>query len=143
MFNIVNTIGVWWKPFGRLAKFFLQVCQTSLLHIEDTYSKKSFFSVKLVQQFWSVFWRWTFGRLVNTSIFGVQWIIRAKLFFWETSFSKFLSDLSRALLGVWPGNLRQVCWSYIQLSHWNFFGGKIFRKTFSFSIFCGTRYQFL
>ena len=93
-------------------------------------------SSKLPQ--WAIF----FWKLILTIFFGSLvikfWQAHEHFNFWcpmedsgqyiflrETCFSKILSGLSTSLTGVWPENLRQLCWSNILLGQ-----RKILREMF-------------
>ena len=101
--------------FGLFAWFIPQVCQTSILQIEETSSVKLLIWKSgstllfgfLVVKLWQAHERFIFWRLMGR--FGL------KFFFEKLVFLKLLCDLNRMLLDVWLEILGQVCWSYILL----------------------------
>ena len=144
MFVFVNTIGIWWKLFGRLVRFFLQVCQTSFLHIEDINPVKTVFYCKLgsailfdfvVISFWQAQEHFNFWCPMEDS--------GENIFLEKLVFVSFLSDWSWAKLGVWPENLMQVFEATFYWASEIFLGKCFYWKTFNFANFCGGRDKYL
>ena len=113
----------WLKHSLTLGVFFLLlVCHFPFSITKKNVSgEKIFFSWNWFNNFFDRFWWYKFFTLVNTSNFGVQWKIWAKIFFQKFVFWSECANLTRTILVVWLENLRQGCLSYILLSQWNIF----------------------
>ena len=92
---LLQIFRLWAKSSGHFAVFFLQVCQISILHIENFFRENVYF-LKLILYicFNSDETFQTFGRLLKSSNFGIPLHDGAKRFLWEIFFP-------RNVIGFW------------------------------------------
>ena len=92
---LLQLFRLWAKCSGHFAVFFLQVCQISILHIENFFRESVYF-LKLVLYFCfnSGETSKIFGKLLKSSNFGIPLHDGAKRFLWEFYFL-------RNVIGFW------------------------------------------
>ena len=96
----------WAKCSGQFAVFFVQVCQISILHIENFFRESVYF-LKLVLYFCfnSSETFQIFGKLLKFSNYGIPLHDGAKSFLWEFFFLKnCCRTLSEIRSSAWPKN---------------------------------------
>ena len=80
---------------------------------------------------------------MNTSIFVIQWKIRAKIIFWESCFPKDFVQLEPSIDGLRDWKLGAGLLKLHSTGLVKFFLGNFFWKTFNFANFCRLRYKYL